>query len=138
MRTLVAALLALLVAAPVSHAGPPAAKQLLLVGQGPDGHPKDTHEYRLGLKILTKLLAKVPNLDVTVADADEPWRDGPDLLAKADGVVLFLAEGAKWVQRDPRRHEALKALAKRGGGIVVLHWAMGTRDAKPIDGFLEL
>jgi type 1 glutamine amidotransferase len=116
----------------------PAPKRLLLVGQGPDGHPAGTHEYRAGLKILQKGLARVPGVQVTVADGDEPWRDGPELLARADGVVLYLAEGAKWMQRDPRRYAALQKLAARGGGIVVLHWGMGTKDAKYIEGCLKL
>jgi hypothetical protein len=113
-------------------------KRLLLVGQGPDGHPAAAHEYVTGLKILHKCLEKVPNLDVKQVLADEPWREGPELLDKADGVVLYLAEGAKWLQNDRGRHEALKKLAARGGGIVALHWAIGTKDAKNIEGFVKL
>ena len=131
-----AVLLSLALLPPPAPAGAP--KRLLLVGQGPDGHPAGTHEYHAGLKILQKCLARVPGVQVTVARGDEPWRDGPALLDKADGVVLYLAEGAKWMQRDPRRYAALQKLAARGGGVVVLHWAMGTKDAKYIDGCLKL
>ena len=113
-------------------------KKLLLLAQGPDGHPPETHEYDKGLRILQKLLDKAPGLHVAVVRADEPWREGPELLAGADGVVLFLSEGAKWSQQDPKRALALAELAKRGGGISVLHWGMGTRDAKNIDAFLQL
>ena len=116
-------------------AGP---KKLLLLYQGPDGHPKETHEYELGLKLLHKLLDKTPGLDVTLARADEPWREGPELLAKADGAVLFLSEGARWLSNDPQRLAAFRELAKRGGGLVALHWAMGTKDAKNIDAFVGL
>lgn len=112
--------------------------KLLLIGSGPDGHPVQTHEYMAGLKILGKLLKDVPGLEITTVRADEPWRDGPELIARADGVVLFLSEGARWMNHDPKRREALAAMAKRGGGISVLHWAMGTRDAKNIDGCLQL
>jgi type 1 glutamine amidotransferase len=121
-----------------STAGAQAPKKLLLLGQGPDGHPPQTHEYKLGLSILDKLLAKTPGLHTTIVMADEPWRDGPELLAKADGAVLFLAEGAKWLHQDPRRLAAFRDLAKRGGGLVCLHWALGTRDAKNIAGWVEL
>jgi type 1 glutamine amidotransferase len=131
-----AALAVLALAAPAALADGP--KRLLLIGQGPDGHPAASHEYVAGLKILHKCLEKVPGLEVKLVLADEPWRDGDELLDKADGVVLYLAEGAKWMQNEPRRHNALKKLAARGGGIVVLHWAMGTRDAKYIDGCLKL
>jgi type 1 glutamine amidotransferase len=124
-----------LTVAPALADGP---KRLLLIAQGPDGHPSTTHEYVAGLKLLHKCLEKVADLEVKRVLADEPWRDGPELLDKADGVVLYLAEGAKWMQNDARRHEALKKLAARGGGLVVLHWAMGTKDAKYIDGCLKL
>ena len=60
------------------------------------------------------------------------------MLAKADGVVLYLSEGAKWSQNDAKRAAALADLAKRGGGIAVLHWAMGTRETINIEPFLQL
>src|SRR5262249_9087535 len=115
-----------------------APKRLLLVGQGPDGHPEQTHEYLAGLKVLEKCLKPVADLEVTAVRANEPWKEGPELLERADGVVLFLSEGAKWMQADPKRREALERMMKRGGGLVVLHCAMGTKDAKPIDACLEL
>lgn len=114
------------------------AKKLVLLAQGPDGHPPGTHEYETGLKILQKLLANQSKLDVTLVRADEPWRDGPDVLAKADGAVVFLSEGAKWASADPKRLAALKDLAKRGGGLSVIHWGMGTKDAKNIEPFVAL
>ena len=51
--------------APLGVAAPPK-KRVLLVGQGPDGHPKETHEYMAGVRILAKCLAKVPDVEVTV------------------------------------------------------------------------
>jgi type 1 glutamine amidotransferase len=120
------------------RADSPAPAKLLLVGSGPDGHPVQTHEYMAGLKILSKLLKDVPSLEITTVRADEPWRDGPELIARADGVVLFLSEGARWMNHDPKRREALMRMAARGGGIVALHWAMGTKDAKNIDACLSL
>jgi hypothetical protein len=119
-------------------ARPDAPKRLLLVGHGPDGHPAGTHEYGAGLKILAKCLANTPGVRVTTARGDEPWGDGPELIDRADGVVLFVAEGAKWMHRSPQRRAALSRLAARGGGIVVLHWGLGTKDAKYIDGCLKL
>ena len=122
---------------PARADGAPSMK-LLLVGSGPDGHPPQSHEYMAGLKILAKCLRIAPGLEITTVRADEPWKDGPELLARADGVVLFLSEGARWINHDPKRREALEQMAARGGGIVVLHWAMGTRDAKNIDACLKL
>lgn len=113
-------------------------KWLLLVGQGPDGHPPTTHEYVAGLKILKRCLEPVNGLEITAVQADEPWKEGPELLERADGVVLFLCEGAKWMQQDPKRMAALSRMANRGGAIVGLHWGIGTKEAKFIDGCLDL
>ncbi len=113
-------------------------KRLLLLGQSPDGHPKGTHEYVPGVNVMAKCLADVPGLKVSVVNADNPWTVGPELLAEADGAVLFLSEGAKWIQEEPRRLDAFGRLAARGGGLVTLHWAMGTREAKNIDAYLRL
>jgi type 1 glutamine amidotransferase len=113
-------------------------KRLLLVSQGPDGHPPGTHEYVAGQKLLAQSLAKVPGLEVTTSFADDDWGGGPELLGKCDGVVLFLSEGGKWMNADPRRKEALVRLAERGGGITGLHWGIGTKDAKNIGIVLQL
>jgi type 1 glutamine amidotransferase len=113
-------------------------KRVLLLWHSPDGHPKETHEYQLGQKILKTTLEKHAAVEATLVRADEPWRDGPELLAKADGVVLFLSEGAKWLSADEKRLAAFRACAKRKAGLSVLHWGMGTKDAKNIDAFVEL
>jgi type 1 glutamine amidotransferase len=136
-RALLLSLVFLLLLGPAGLAAAPK-KKVLLVGQGPDGHPKETHEYVAGVRLLAKLLGKVPDLEVTVVRADGAWKEGPDLLSRADAVVLFLAEGARWVAADPKRQKAFADFAARRGGLVALHWAIGTKDAKPIDGFLRL
>lgn len=113
-------------------------RKLLLVGQSPDGHPAGTHEYMPGVERLAKLLEPNNDLKITIANADEPWPDGPRLIGETDGIVIFLSEGAKWCLADPRRHDALTQLAVRSGGFVALHWAMGTRETEPIEPFLNL
>jgi type 1 glutamine amidotransferase len=119
-----------------AQSGP--ARKLLLVGQAPDGHPPQTHEYNAGIRILAKLLEKQPDLEIMVVRGDGPWKEGPELIDRADGVVLFVSEGAKWVHQDPKRLAALQRLAARGGGLAALHWAMGTRPAEPIEDFVKL
>lgn len=113
-------------------------KQVLLLGQSPDGHPPTTHEYMAGMKVLAECLKDVGKLKPVVIKADDPWIEGPDLLEDADCVVLFVSQGAKWIQDDPRRFQAFTKLAQRGGGLVVLHWGMGARDAQYIQGFVNL
>lgn len=113
-------------------------KMLLLVGQGPDNHPRGTHEYTAGVERLAKLLEPHKDLKIRITIGDEPWTEGPELVAKADGVVIFVSEGARWLQASPRRYEAFERLAARGGGLVTLHWAMGTRFQEPIEPYLKL
>jgi len=113
-------------------------RRLLLIGQGPDGHPPTTHEFMAGLNVMEACLRKVPGLEITKALAEEPWLEGPELIEQADGVVLYLSQGAQWMQTGPRRYEVLSKLAARGGGIVALHWAIGAKDAQYIPGYLRL
>jgi len=130
--------LAALLTVPAFADEPAAPKRLLLLGQGPDGHPEATHEYFSGLKIVKKCLDRVPGLEAVLVEADEPFRAGPDLIDKADGAVLFLAEGAKWLQQDEARLAAFERLAARGGALVGLHWGTGCRDARYVEMYVKL
>ena len=96
-----------------------APKQLLILGQKPDGHPPGTHEYMPGARIVEALFAGREGVQVTVAQADEPWAQGPKLIAKADALVVFLNEGGRFIQDDPKRAKAFADFAQRGGGLVV-------------------
>src|SRR2546427_8566489 len=79
-------------------------KRLLIVGQGPDGHPPTTHEFMPGARVLAELLKSYRELQVTVVNGDEPWTDGPKLIDPVDGVVMLVTQGAQWLQMDPQRH----------------------------------
>ena len=113
-------------------------RKLLLIGQKPDGHPPSTHEYMPAQRVLAACLRNVDGLRTTIVQADGPWLEGPRLVDDADGVVLFVSEGAKWLSAQPRRLQAFARLAERRGGLVVIHWGMGTRDAANIETFLKL
>lgn len=113
-------------------------KTLLLLGQGPDGHKPTTHEYMAGVRLVSALLSNRPDVRVDVAKADEPWREGPALIDSADGVFVFLSQGAHWIHQDPKRLAALKRLAQRGGGFVGLHWGIGTRKAEDIEEYVKM
>jgi len=132
-----AALLAFVVAANISAAAPKP-KRLLIVGQGSDGHPPTTHEFMAGANVLAELLKSQKDLHATVVNADEPWTEGPKRIDQADGIVMLVTQGAQWMQMEPQRHAALKQLAARGGAIVALHWSVGAKDAKYIQGQLDL
>jgi len=72
----------------VLGAEPGAPKRVLLLAQGPDGHPFASHEYLAGLNIVKKCLDRVAGLEAAIIEADEPFRAGPELIDRADGVVL--------------------------------------------------
>jgi hypothetical protein len=133
LRALTVALTALVASAACADAP----KEVLLLGAKRD-HPKGRHQYMAGLRVLAKCLEGVPGVKTQVIAADEPWPQGPELLKKADGVVLYLGEGAKWIQASPQRLSAIQDLARRRGGIVALHWAAGAQDAKYIEPFRGL
>jgi type 1 glutamine amidotransferase len=113
-------------------------KSLLVIGQGPDGHPPGTHEFMAGTRVVQALLATHTDISVSVTKADEPWSDGPALLNAADGVVLLVTQGAEFMQKTPERFAAVQRLAARKGAIVALHWSVGAKDARFIDGQLKL
>lgn len=112
--------------------------KVLLVGHLPDGHPPATHEYVAGLRIVEALLRDVPGIECRLVMGDEPFREGPTLIAQADAVVLFVREGGRWLHQDPQRFTALKKPAANGGGLAALHWALGCRDAQYIAGCVGL
>ena len=113
-------------------------KRILLLGQRPDGHPFRTHEYMAGVNLMAKLLHPIENLQTIVVSADDAWTDGPELIDGADVVVVFLSQGAKWLNADAERLDAFERLAQRGGGLVCLHWGMGTKDAEDIPAYVSL
>jgi type 1 glutamine amidotransferase len=110
--------------------------RLLLIGHGPDGHPAGTHEYIKGLKILAEDLKAHATVQTTIAEG--AWKEGPEQIARCDAAVLFVPEGAAWLDQRPNVRTALREMLQRGGGLVVLHWAMGTRKAEPVADFVAL
>ena len=89
-------------------------QRILLLGQGPDGHPFGTHEYNTAMRIVITCLKSQNKLQIIAVSADEPWSKGPELLDGADGAVIFLSQGAKWLQKDPARLQAFQRLGQKG------------------------
>ena len=119
-------------------AKPGVVKRVLLLGTMNDGHPHATHEYLAGMRVLKKCLDQSPGVRAEVVQVDDLWRGGPDLLDQADGAVVFVTEGAKWLQQEPDRLAAFQRLAHRGGGLTCLHWGMGCKDAENIEKYVQL
>ena len=139
LAVLLLAPLLLLLAAPIAAEEPAKRKRVLLIGEPADGvHKVGTHEYSAGVEVLAACLRNDSRLQVDVVRAEGEWLEGPDLIRKADCVVIYVAQGGKWILDSPRRLEAFAGHAAKGGGLVAIHWAMGARDAKYIDGYLKL
>lgn len=132
---LVLLFLALAILGDVARAEP---RRLLLVSQGPDGHPIGSHEYALGQRVLVELLKGLRDVEVTTSHVEDDWSEGPGLLERSDCVVLFVSEGGKWIDADDRRRQAFVALADRGGGLVGIHWALGCKEATSISTLTQL
>jgi hypothetical protein len=113
-------------------------RRVLIVGQGPDGHPPMTHEFMAGARVLDELMKGYPDIQSKVVNGDEPWTEGPKLLDESDGLVMLVTQGSRWMQTDASRFAAIKRLAARGGAMVALHWSVGAKDAEYIDGQLNL
>src|SRR6266480_4048045 len=107
MALTTAALLGLVLVTNVSAAASKP-KHLLIVGEGPDGHPPTTHEFMAGARVTAELLKPYKDLQAKVVNADDPWPDGPNLVDQADGIVMWVTQGAQWMQTDAQRHAALK------------------------------
>jgi type 1 glutamine amidotransferase len=113
-------------------------KKLLLIGQGSDGHPPGTHEFMAGTRVVQALLSRHGDLSVSVVKADEPWADGPAQLDAADGAILLVTQGAEFMQKTPERFAAFQRMAQRRGALVALHWSIGAKDERFIDGQIKL
>lgn len=133
MKTIAAFCFLFIGAAYCTAAEPGRPTRLLLISQEPDGHPWNTHEFRAGVRILERLLTAKENVETTTVDSEKNADEIPARIDAADGVVLFVSQGGMWVGSNPERLAAFQRLAARGGGITVLHWAVGAKDAKYIE-----
>ncbi len=113
-------------------------KRLLLLSSAPDGHAAKSHEYRACLDELQSLLVARGNLEVVHHQVTQAWDSALAELERADGVVLYLSEGARWITSDPRRKEAFLNAEQQGKGFFVIHWSLGTREADAIPTMLQL
>jgi len=118
------------------HAADQTKRVLLLAGKG--SHEYGAHEHEAGIRVLAKCLEGVPNLSVSTHYVGDGWPDGPELIQKADGIVMFLDCGSRFEQEDAQRKAALEDLMKRGGGVLALHWAVGGPEEKYIPFHLQL
>ncbi|MDB4786421.1 ThuA domain-containing protein [Planctomycetaceae bacterium] len=116
----------------------PLPKRIVLLWQGPDGHKPTTHEFEGGIRLLGNMLQRHTAHHVILSKADDKWEEGPELLERADTVVLFISQGSRWIQQTPARLKLFQDYAHRGGGLVAFHWAIGSKADEDISAFLPL
>src|SRR4051812_4952311 len=129
----------LLISATAFAADPP--KKLLILVQGSDGHPPATHEFIAGGEIMRRTLADIPGLKVDVRNIQGEEKESgliPEMINDADGLALYLSQGAQWIESEDRIKQALAKFAQRGGGLFALHWAIGAKEPKFVEPFVAL
>ncbi len=90
---------------------------LLLAGK--KDHGVGEHDYPLWQKNWTPLVSKLPKVTVDVAFT---WPT-PEQIKAADLIVIFLH--TKW---DDNQLKDIDSVFARGGGVVLLHWAVGAKE----------
>jgi type 1 glutamine amidotransferase len=89
--------------------------RILLLASDKD-HDLNEHDYPLWQKRWEKLLALAPNVKVSTASI---WPSAEDF--KSADVIVGYSSNPGWT---PERAEQLEAFQVRGGGLVLLHWAV--------------
>lgn len=99
-------------------------KRVVLLWQGPDGHKPTTHEFEAGIRLLGNMLQRHTRHHVILSKADEKWEDGPELLERADTVVMFISQGSRWIQQTPaiKTVPGLCTPGRRFGRFSLGHW----------------
>jgi hypothetical protein len=112
----------------------PSGKKKIVFMAGRKSHGYMGHEHNAGCLLLADCLQKnVPGVETVVYG--EGWPEDPAALADADAVVVFCDGGG--------RHPAIPhlkqidELAKRGAGVVMLHYGVEVPKGEPGDCFLD-
>jgi hypothetical protein len=125
------------------HAGPPMTIQFkdirmkrtkledrkkIVLMAGPPSHGYGSHEHNAGCLLLAKCLNEnMPNVYATVYQ--NGWPKDPTACDNADAVVAFCDGGGGHIVM--RHLEQVDALAKKGVGIAMLHYAVEVPKGRP-------
>ena len=50
--------------------------RVLLLWHSPDGHPRTTHEYQAGMRIIARQLQRHRGIQALLVQANDPWPEG--------------------------------------------------------------
>jgi acetyl esterase/lipase len=105
--------------------GAPAAAEVLIV-VGPEKHAPGTHEVAAGGRLMAHCLNEAGNLDGVRARVVYEWPEDEAILASASTVVFIGDQFPGERLEDSERAMAdLDRMAKRGCGVVCIHYATG-------------
>lgn len=109
----------------------PANKKLILIAGKPSHGPGD-HEFNAGCMLFQKCLKDIPGLDVEVHN--NHWVKDDAVLETADAVVIYSDGGKGHPALQGNHRELLQKVAKRGGGIMMMHYAVECSHSEPETG----
>ena len=107
-------------------------KKVLLIA-GPPSHGPRTHEHNAGVLLLQQCLRGVQGLQVAASNG---W-PAAEAVASADAVIIFADGGPRHIALAGEHLAELDAVARRGGGIGFLHYAVEPTLAKGQAEFLR-
>jgi type 1 glutamine amidotransferase len=96
-------------------------KLRVLLVAGPKDHGIGEHDYPLWQRRWSQLLSRAENVEV-----DTAWEWPTAKQFEAADVAVFFTNNAGW-SVSPERAGPLDAFQKRGGGVVLLHYAVNGR-----------
>ncbi len=106
----------------------------ILMIAGPPSHGFGAHEHYAGLKVLEESLeASSPEIEATVVRG---WPEDPELIERADSIVIYADGGGRHVAMDHR--ETLREKLATGAGFVCIHYAVEMVPGEPGDDWLDL
>ena len=111
---------ALAAALPLCAQDAPAKKLILIAGK--PSHPLGMHEFNAGCELLKKCLSGVKGLEVEVHN--NHWVSDDKVLETADAVVIYADGGGGHPALQGNHRELLQKLVDRGGGIMMMHYAV--------------
>jgi hypothetical protein len=120
MRT-IASLLLLSVIVFASTTGRAEDKRIVMIA-GKPSHGPGEHEFRAGLLLFQKCLARYPGIQVEVYS--NGWPANPEVLKGAAAVVIYSDGGAGHPALQGDHLQQLGALMKQGVGLACLHYAV--------------
>lgn len=98
-----------------------AAKKKIVFVAGKDSHGRGEHEFRAGCNLLAKLLNE-SRPDINAVVTEDGWPTDLSIFEGADAIVMY-SDGGEGHMVMPHLEEVDK-LAKKGVGIVLLHYAV--------------